>query len=149
MSEYQHILAAVEANEDGRKLLIRAQAFAQRFRARLSILHVIEYLPMDAGNGMVLPAVDISSQLVDQSRVLLSGWCTELGIDPASVHVTIDNIKSGIVSYAERYANDLIMVGHHRHHGLSSLFSHTEEGVLSRASCDVLAVAIEPAKPAT
>ncbi len=142
MSEYQHILAAVEANDDGRRLLIRASALAQRFRARLSVLHIVEYVPMDAGNGMMMPPVDLSTELLEQTRQQLLGWCNELLIDPGSLHVSVDNVKSGIIGHAERYGVDLIIVGHHRHHGLSALFNHTEEGVLSRASCDVLAVAI-------
>lgn len=148
MSEYQHILAAIEANEDGRKLLIRASALATRFRARLSILHVVQYLPMDAGNGMMLPPVDLSTQMIEQARTQLLGWCAELELDPASLHVIVDDVKRGIVQHAERYAVDLIMVGHYRHHGLSALFTHTEEGVVSRATCDVLAVSINPRKPA-
>lgn len=142
MSEYQHILAAVEANEDGRRLMIRAHSLAQRFRARLSILHVVEYLPLDTGNGMMLPPADISTQLIEQTRTQLLEWCRELELDGDTLHVTVDNVKTGIVAHAGRYGVDLIMVGHHRRHGLSALFTHTEEGVLSRASCDVLAVAI-------
>lgn len=145
MSEYQHILVAVPSNDDGRRLLIRAHALAQRFRARLTIVHVVEYLPLDAGNGMMLPPADLSGEMIEQARTLICGWCHELEIDPATVHVLVDNVKTGIVQQAERYAADLIVVGHHRHQGLSALFNHTEEGVLARASCDVLAVAIAKA----
>ncbi|GAC1633338.1 MAG: universal stress protein [Nevskia sp.] len=148
MSEYQHILVAVEANDDGRRLLIRANALAQRFRARLSILHVVQYLPLDAGNGMMLPAADLSGEMIELARGQLLHWCTELELDPASLHLTVDNVKSGIIHHAETYGVDLILVGHHQRHGLAALFSHTEEGVLSRAACDVLAVAITPQKQA-
>ena len=142
MSEYQHILAAVESNDDGRRLMIRANALAQRFRARLSILHVVQYLPLDAGNGMMLPAADISGELIELARSQLLGWCAELALDPASLHVIVDNVRSGIIHHAENHGVDLILVGHHERRGLAALFSHTEEGVLSRARCDVLAVAI-------
>lgn len=145
MSEYQHILVAVPANDDGRRLLIRAHALAQRFRAKLSIVHVVEYLPVDAGNGMMLPPGDMSGEMIEQARELIHGWCTELELDPTTIHVIVDNVKTGIVQQAERYAADLIVLGHHRHKGLSALFNHTEEGVLSRAACDVLAVAIAKA----
>lgn len=143
MEEYRHILVALEPDAAGRRLLQRAQALARRFEAKLSVLHVVEYVLLDAGDGSGLPPPDLTEPLTLQVREQLLGWCRELGVPEDAVQVVIDGIKSGIVSHAERHGVDLIVVGHHRREGLSALFSHTEEGVMSRAHCDVLAVAVD------
>lgn len=143
MDEYRHILVAIEPDAAGKRLLRRAKSLAQRFEARLSVLHVVEYVLLDAGDGIGLPPPDLTDPLTLQLREQLLLWCGEFGIEPAALHVVIDSIKNGIVSHAERHGIDLIIVGHHRRQGLSALFSHTEEGVMSRARCDVLAVAVD------
>ena len=40
-SPYSHIMAAVEVNDYGERVLQRAQALAQFFSARLSVLHAV------------------------------------------------------------------------------------------------------------
>lgn len=150
MSEYRHILVALELEDDGRAVLARAHALAQVAGARLSVLHVLETMPLRSAtmgdlDTPLLPPVDISEQLSQNALARLRPWCEELGIAADALEVIIDVVKAGIADHAERIAADLIVIGRRPHHGLSALFSHTEEGVLSRARCDVLAVALPAA----
>ena len=45
-----------------------------------------------------------------------------------------------IQQVAESLKVDLIVLGHHPRHGIAAWFSHTEESVVTRATCDVLAL---------
>jgi universal stress protein A len=147
MSDYRHILAALELEDASREVLRKAQTLAQSSGAKLSVLHVLEMMPIRTASigdldQPMMPPVDVSEQLTENARHQLLKWCAELGIGEEAVEVVFDSVKAGIAEHAERIAADLIVVGHHPHHGLAALFSHTEQGVLSRAKCDVLAVAL-------
>ena len=50
---YTHLLAAIELNDDGAQVLSRARELAQHFGARLSVIHAVEYIPLDTGETMI------------------------------------------------------------------------------------------------
>lgn len=148
MIRYHHVLAALELEDASRAVLQRAHAMAAGCGARLSVLHVLEVIPMrPPGFGeldatMMAPAVDLTGPMMSNARRQVLPWLAELGIPEDALELIVDNVKSGIAAYAERKAADLLVIGRHPHHGLSAIFSHTEQGVLSRAACDVLVVAL-------
>lgn len=147
MPEYAHLLAAVEADDDGRCVLTKAHDLAERFGATLSILHVVDYLPVDMAEGMLAQPIDFSAERSTMARKRLLPWCEALGIPPERLEVVIGAISREIVRIATERKVDLIVIGHRQHRGLAALFSHTDEGVLARAGCDVLAVTLpEPVK---
>ena len=142
---YKNILAAVEIHDAGQAVLSRARDLAKEFDARLSVLHVIEYLPVDpAGDALLTTPVDLSRERAQQAEARLQEWCAALGIDAGAIRVTIGSVTAEILRAAQDGDADLIVVGHHPRRGLAALFSHTEEGVVSRAGCDVLAVRLAP-----
>lgn len=139
MSGYTHLLAAIEFHEDGKRVLQCAHGLATCFGARLSVLHVVEYLPLDPAGDLIssLP-MESSSDRADIARERLLGWCEELGIPGCDLHTQLGSIAGEIVQQAQQLHADLIVIGHRSRRGLSSLFSHIEEGVVHRACCDVL-----------
>ena len=141
MPVYSHILAAIEFHDDGRRVLERACGLAEIFGARLSVLHVVEYLPLDPAGDLIstLP-MDSSAERAALARERLELWCRECGVPPGSLHTIIGSITGEILQKAAALSADLIVVGHRPRRGLSALFSHTEEGVVHRAACDVLAL---------
>lgn len=142
---YKNILAAVEIHDAGQAVLARAQALAAEFGSQLCVLHVIEYLPVDpAGDALLTTPVDLSRERAQQAEARLHQWCQALGIDVANVRVAVGSVTSEILLTAKERQSDLIVIGHHPRSGLAALFSHTEGGVVSRASCDVLAVRLQP-----
>ncbi|HUP91083.1 MAG TPA: universal stress protein, partial [Solimonas sp.] len=68
MSLYTHILAAVELDDSGSAVLARAQELATKFGAQLAVLHVVEYVAIDAGEALMAAPPDLSRQLLDQAR---------------------------------------------------------------------------------
>ena len=141
MESCTHILAAIELHEDGERVLARARRLADACGAELSVLHVVEYLPLDPAGDLIstLPA-DTSAERAAQARAQLEAWCASAHVPPNHLHIVLGSITTEILHQAQEIKADLIVVGHYSRRGLSALFSHTEEGVVHKAKCDVLVV---------
>ena len=138
---YRHVLAAVELDEAGAPVLKRAQALAAQFQARLSVLHVVEYLPVESGDLLVAAPVTLTQEITSQAEKKLKNLCERAGLDPASASVRYGPVAGEILDHARQHAVDLLVVGHTPRRGLlAMLFSHTDETVVARAPCDVLAL---------
>jgi len=148
MDRYQRILCAVDLSAENVSVFSRALELAVHYSASLSLLHVVEYIPIDLANELVLPQQqEIEQQLVTQAeRVLadLAESASQLqpGEVPLQQSVVQGSIKSGIVEYAEEQQIDLIVIGRHGRHGLSRLLGSVANSVLHHAPCDVLAVRV-------
>lgn len=138
---YDRILAAVEVHDAGEAVLARAAALSRDFKAALTVLHVVEYLPIDpAGDALLTTPVDLSRERAQQAEARLQQWCATHGLPPGCVRVVAGAVTAEILRNARELNADLIVVGHHPRTGLAALFSHTEQGVVSKAACDVLAI---------
>lgn len=142
MKPYRHILVAVEADEEARRLLARAVELAQQFGAELTVLHVVEPMPLNINGDLGVMPMDLSSESIEQARRWLSPICAAAALEPARLRIELGSITHTILSTAKDLGIDLILIGHHRQRGLAALFSHTDQGVVSKAGCDVLAVAL-------
>lgn len=143
MSNYQHILCAVDLGDDSLLVAARAAELAKLYQAQLSLLHVVEYIPIDLANELVLPQQqEIEQQLVDQATVHLSSLAKTLDVNPLHQAVIQGSTKSGIIEYAQDQGVDLIVLGRHGRHGISRLLGSVANAVLHHADCDVLAIRI-------
>ena len=143
MSPYRHLLVAVDLDASGRHVLERAQTLARLFEAQLSVLHVVEYIPIESGELLMTAPIDLTQQLEQQSRQQLEALCAELSISAVDAHVATGPVTPQIRQFAETHGVDLILLGHQPRKGLAAWFNHTEENVITRATCDVLALRIE------
>lgn len=143
MSGYQHILCAVDLSDENLAVGIRAAELARQNNARFSLLHVVEYIPIDLANELVLPQQqEIEEQLVKQSKKAIASLASELGLEQISENVASGSTKAEIIEYAKANEVDLIVIGQHGRHGFSRLLGSTANAVLHHAPCDVLAVRI-------
>jgi universal stress protein A len=142
---YRHLIAAVSLDDDGLTVLKRAQALARQEQAALTVLHVVEYIPLESGEALMAMPTDLSQQLVQQAREQLTQRCESLGIPASALQIANGNAAREIKRVAGEQGADLIVIGHHPRHGWASLFSHTEENLVTRADCDVLVVALSSA----
>ena len=140
MSSYQKILLVVDLTEDSATIGRRALAVAKDSGARISLLHVVEYVPVEPMGETLLPAVQIEEELVARARERLAELAAQLGLANAPRQVATGNIKAEIVRAAEDQGADLIVLGCRERHGISILVNFTEDTVLHAAPCDVLAV---------
>lgn len=142
MSAYRHILVAVEADEEARRLLARATELAQTFKAELTVLHVVEPMPLNLNGDLGVMPLDLTAEVTEQAQRWLTPICAAFAIEPARLRIELGPITHTILEVAGKLGADLILIGHHRQRGLAALFSHTDQGVVSKATCDVLAVAL-------
>ena len=142
MRTYQHILAAVDLSPEGSEVLERAHDLAKRYGSTLSLIHVIEPLPVDAAGEALLPPMSIESELHENAEHKLNELADQVGLERTHRHVVMGYTKREIIGFAEGKNVDLIVVGSHGRHGLALLLGSTANAVLHGAPCDVLAVRI-------
>jgi universal stress protein A len=138
---YQHLLAAVDFSPATEGVMQRTMDLVKRYAARLSVIHVVEYLPvvMDA-ELMLPPLAGVEEQLMENARKRLEQLTSSLGADQAARYVELGSTKLEILRVAEAQGVDLIVVGSHGRHGLARMLGSTAGAVLQGAHCDVLAV---------
>ncbi len=143
MSEYRHILAAVDCSPAGTAAVRRAEWLATASGARLSLLHVIGHFPEDFPNDWIPPEdADPSTWLQARAREVLDFLCAETSAVEAERHVRLSRGSAAreITEFAADNAVDLIVVGSHGKRGLAALLGSVSEHVLRQATCDVLVV---------
>ncbi len=147
MTAYRHILLAADFSTAGEKIAARAKSLADVFQAKLSILHVLDDIPMpDTGYGTRIPVdTPVEYGLLESERGKLIALGTAFGVDPADLWLIWGVPKDEIARLADKIAADLIIVGTHERHGLALLLGSTANGVLHHASCDLLALRIPDA----
>ncbi len=145
MSNYQHILLAADFSEYGGKVAEKAKQLAAQNQAKLSLLHVVDNLPItDAAYGPIIPFdVDLTEELMNAAKKRLAELAEDLGVTKDGQWLEIGSPKLEIVRIAEENNVDLIVMGSHGRHGLALLLGSTANGVLHYAKCDVLAVRLK------
>lgn len=140
---YQHLLCAVDLADDAPHVAARAKELAGRFGAKLTLLHVVEYIPVDpAGEALLPPPLEVERDLVAGARTRLEALGREVGVAGDALIVVVGNIRGEIVAAATKQGCDLVVLGARGRHGLGALLASTEKAVLVHAPCDVLAVRI-------
>ena len=140
MADYKNILLVVDLSEDSRVIGERAKAIAACYGSDITLLHVVEYVPVEPMGEALLPTVQIEGELVDRARQRLTELAQQLGLSQSRQLVETGGIKSEIIRTAQRLNVDLIVLGSRERHGLAILLNFTEDAILHAAPCDVLAV---------
>jgi universal stress protein A len=147
MKDYQHILLAVDYSEQGVYVAQKARCLAYRYQAKLSIIHVLDNIPMpDTNYGTVIPLdQDSSDDLLEAEKAKLMQLGDQLKVDLANRWMLWGVPKQEIIHIAEQEQVDLIVVGSHGRHGLALLLGSTANSVLHYAKCDVMAIRLQDA----
>ena len=140
MSDYRNLLVCLDLTEDSVRVLERARALAASTGGTLTLLHVVEYVPVEPMGEALLPAVQIEAELAERATTQIAELANRLSLGAAERLVLTGNIKSEVVRVAQEKRSDLIVIGSRERHGVSILFNFTEDTVLHAAPCDVLAV---------
>ena len=140
MRDYRKMLVCLDLTEDSEKIAERAKALAATFGAEITLLHVVEYVPVEPMGEALLPAVQIEGELAERARLRIAELAGKLGREGCEQLVQSGTIKTEVVRIAQARAVDLIVIGSRERHGVSILFNFTEDTVLHAAPCDVLAV---------
>ncbi len=142
MESYKHILLAADFSEHGEAVADRAKDLAERYQAKLSIVHVMDNLLItDAAYGSTIPFdLDLTAELMAVAKKRLAHLADKLNIAEDCRWMETGSPKLEIIRVAEENEVDLIVVGSHGRHGFALLLGSTANGVLHHALCDVLAV---------
>jgi universal stress protein A len=140
MKIYRRVLLVVALDDHSERIGARARDIAALCNAELSLLHVVEYVPVEPMGETLLPAVQIEEELVQRAKQRLAELAQRLGVESARREVAAGNVKAEIVRAAQEQKADLIVLGSRERHGPSILVNFTEDTVLHAAPCDVLAV---------
>jgi len=138
---YKKILVALDFSPESEAVGRRAAELAEQCGARLSLIHVLEYLPMDLGDGMIpVEPMGFDEELEARARERMDELAAKLGLEAVRRRLEVGATRGEIVRAAEEEGADLIVVGSHDRHGLALLLGSTANSVLHHAPCDVLAV---------
>lgn len=140
MGDYKKILLVVDLSENSKLVGERAKAIAACYQSEITLLHVVEYVPVEPMGEALLPTVQIEGELVERARVKLAELADKLGLAQSPKLIETGSIKTEIVRVAQRLGANLIVLGSRERHGLAILLNFTEDTVLHAAPCDVLAV---------
>ena len=140
MANYKKILLVVDLSDDSQVIGDRAKTIAAASQAEITLLHVVEYVPVEPMGEALLPTVQIESELVGRARTKLVELSQRLGLEQSRQLVETGSIKAEIIRTAQKLGSDLIVLGSRERHGLAILLNFTEDTILHAAPCDVLAV---------
>lgn len=143
MEGYRHILCAIDFSGYSERAAKRAFELARHYAARLTLLHVVEYFPIDRSNEVIAPEdADPAVYREQRERASLAELVKRLGSEEVTQDVRFSphSAKREIVRFAKEQNVDLIVVGTHGQHGLTALLGSTAEGVAHMAPCDVLVI---------
>jgi universal stress protein A len=141
MSVYRYVLAVVDLGEASTKVLRHAAFLVKQCDAKLTVLHVVNYYP-SSDVDYVLPPDDAREQkLIDVAQQNLQELLEREALnDMVDAIVISGRPRVEILRYAERQKTDLIVIGAHSRHIPGAILGSTTDGVLHRATCDVLTV---------
>ncbi|MGR9037901.1 MAG: universal stress protein, partial [Gammaproteobacteria bacterium] len=140
MADYRHILLAADFSEHGEYAARKSQSLANIYRAKLSVIHVLDNIPMpDTAYGTVISLNErTDNSLLEAEKIKLSQLGDRLHIHPADRWLIWGIPKQEIARLAEKEKVDLIVAGFHRLHGVGLLLGSTADGILHYAPCDVM-----------
>jgi universal stress protein A len=144
MSDYKHLLVAIDFSDETDQVLTRALSMVGSGATKLSLIHVIEYSPylFPADTPLAID-INLEEQFYDKAKERLESLADSKGISESPRFVEVGSPTYEIVRIAEEHGVDLIVIGSHGRYGLQRILGSTASGVLHTATCDVLAVRIK------
>jgi len=140
MSGYRQILVAVDLSPGSERVVEKALDVAKRYGAAVSLLHVVEYVPVEPMGEALLPSMQIEEELMRGARARLERLADQFAIPQAARLLRSGSTKTELLRAAKETSVDLIVLGSRERHGLAIILNLTEDTVLHAAACDVLAV---------
>jgi universal stress protein A len=145
MSDYKHILLAVDFTKSAEQILAKALDIAEHNNAKLSMLHVVEYMPpVDYVNDpMVSNWVVDDNEMLEQAEKSLQKFSKQHSLKNVDLNVQFGRPKHVISQFVKDQQCDLVIIGSHGRHGISMLLGSTASAVLHAMPCDILTIKIE------
>src|ERR1700728_2494799 len=140
MARYKKLLVLLDLSEDSEQVAVAGRDLAAQSDARMVIMHVVEFVPVEPLGESLMPTLQIEDELINRSRQKLGELIARLALPRTTWRVESGNTKAEILRVAEEEQADLIVLGSRERHGLAIMVNFTEDNVLDAAHCDDLAV---------
>ena len=138
---YKHILLATDLSDASHWATTKAQALAEQFNAKLTIIHTIEPIP-----AYGYPGVEFDSPIIDDAKRELAKLGDSFGIPERQQLVAFGSVKTHVLRVAEEQNVDLIIVGSHGRHGITRILGSNSSAIVQGAKCDVFVIRTEASK---
>ena len=138
MSAYKHILVPTDFSDHSRRAVEKALELSKVFDARLSIVHVVDYLPPT----FITSQAEFTSapQIIERATAYLAEWAGQVGLESAEQLVASGPAGREIVRTAKSKDVDLIVIGTSGEGGMKRLLGSTTRSVIHDTPCDVLSI---------
>lgn len=144
MNAYKHILVPTDFTESCKRATERAREVAEFYKADITFLHIINYLP-PGYVAVELPAEYASKEfLMDKAGKLLDEWADEHGLGNSKKIVETGQPKKVIVKTMQSTECDLVVLAPHAESGFAQFFGSVTNAVAQSTKGDVLIVRTEP-----
>lgn len=147
---YRHLLLAVDFAPDREQVIARALHLRDLCGARLSLVHVVEYVPMAvefmplsyAGDIALPEDFALETALLETAQGQMDALGERIGVPTGDRHIQIGPVGHAIQVAAEELGIDLVILGCHGRHGFKALLGGTAKGLVQGLNCDLLCVRI-------
>jgi universal stress protein A len=138
MPIYKHILIPTDFSQHSQRAGERALQLSKIFDARLSIVHVVDYLPPTfiSAQSEHTSAADI----IGRATAYLAEWSSKVGLGAAEQLVANGPAGKEIIAMAKARDVDLIAIGTSGEGGMKRLLGSTTRSVMHDSPCDVLSI---------
>ena len=136
----KHILVPTDLTEASAVEARKAKALSEVGGAKITTLHVVDYVPPRHIANELPENLSSESVLVERAKGYLSKWAENAGLEDIECLVKVGSPKRIIVNTAKELGVDLIVMSTQGERGIARILGSTTHGVLRDARCDVLVV---------
>ena len=135
---YKHILVPTDFSAHSQRAAERAIELCRTFDARLSVVHVVDYLPP----AFISAQSEHTSapEIIERATAYLAEWADKVGLDDAEQLIATGPAGKEIIAAAKAKDVDLIAIGTSGEGGIKRLLGSTTRAVMHDAPCDVLSI---------
>jgi len=142
IEDVRKILAPVDFSENSQKILLEAQLLAEKFKAQLVVVFVVQSI--DDYSGFFVPHMPLAQfeeELLDGAQNKMKNFLAENLPDGCESAVLAGDVAFEIIDYAKGNSIDMIVMGTHGYKGLEKvLFGSVAEQVVKNSPCPVLTI---------
>lgn len=145
MKLYEHILVTIDFSKVSQSLVTRARELAGLYQARLSLLHVLEDMPLGNVAFGGTNSLPMSPAMKQNQTTLAQDKMRQLaenagGLDKVSLEVAAGKSSDIIAQFVKQQQVDLVVVGNSGRKGVLGFLGSTAEATLKNVPCDVLTI---------
>jgi universal stress protein A len=138
MSAYKHILVPTDFSDYSRHAAEKALELSKIFGARLTVVHVVDYLPPTFISAQ--SEHTSAPEIVQRATAYLEEWARDVGLDKAEQLILTGPAGKQIAGTAKDKDVDLILIGTSGEGGMKRLLGSTTRAVMHDSPCDVLSI---------